>query len=63
MRSSQEIQFAPDNSKVYLAVKALNEDNGGIANKNIRLSIATNEFGVSSTNSVVATDENGVAEI
>lgn len=60
--SSQEIQFAPDNSKVYLAVKALNEDNGGIANKNIRLSIATNEFGVSSTNSVVATDENGVAK-
>ena len=60
--SSQEIQFAPDKSKVYLAVKALNADNGGIANKNIRLSIATNEFGVSSTNSVVATDENGVAK-
>jgi len=60
--SGQEIQLAPDNSKVYLAVKALNEDNGGIANKNIRLSIATNEFGVSSTNSVVATDENGVAK-
>lgn len=59
--SSQEIQLAPDNSKVYLAVKALNADNGGIANKNIRLSIATNEFGVSSANSVVATDENGVA--
>ncbi|MCO8089267.1 Ig-like domain-containing protein [Acinetobacter indicus] len=59
--SGQEIQLAPDNSKVYLAVKALNADNGGIANKNIRLSIATNKFGVSSANSVVATDENGVA--
>ena len=53
--SGQEIQLAPDNSKVYLAVKALNADNGGIANKNIRLSIAENTFGVTSTNSLVAT--------
>ncbi|MFV5392254.1 hypothetical protein VXO80_11640 [Acinetobacter towneri] len=59
--SEQEIQLAPDNSKVYLAVKALNADNGGIANKNIRLSIAENTFGVTSTNSLVATGENGVA--
>ena len=59
--SGQEIQLAPDNSKVYLAVKALNADNGGIANKNIRLSIAENTFGVTSTNSLVATGENGVA--
>ncbi|MFH7409956.1 hypothetical protein [Acinetobacter variabilis] len=59
--SGQEIQLAPDNSKVYLAVKALNADNGGIANKNIRLTIATNKFGVTSTNSLVATGTNGVA--
>lgn len=59
--SVQEIQLAPDNSKVYLAVKALNADNGGIANKNIRLTIATNKFGVTSTNSLVATGTNGVA--
>lgn len=59
--SGQEIQLAPDDSKVYLAVKALNADNGGIANKNIRLTIATNKFGVTSTNSLVATGTNGVA--
>lgn len=59
--SGQEIQLATDNSKVYLAVKALNADNGGIANKNIRLSIATNKFGVTSTNSLVPTSNDGVA--
>lgn len=57
----QNLQQASDNSKVRFAVQVLNADNGGISGKNVRLSIAGNALGVTSTNSLVATGENGIA--
>lgn len=55
------LQLAQDNSQVRVAVKVLNIDKGGIAGKDIRLSIGGEDLGVESTNSKVTSDENGVA--
>ena len=49
----QNLQQASDNSKVRFAVQVLNADNGGISGKNVRLSIAGNALGVTSTNSLL----------
>lgn len=55
------LQIAQDNSQVKIAVKVLNIDKGGIAGKDVRLSIGGEDLGVESTNSKVSSDENGVA--
>lgn len=56
------LQTAQDNSQVKVAIKVLNADKGGIAGKDIRLSITdADKIGVESTSSKVTSDENGVA--
>ena len=56
------LQTAQDNSQVKVAIKVLNADKGGIAGKDIRLSINdADKIGVESTSSKVTSDENGVA--
>lgn len=56
------LQIAQDNSQVKVAVKVLNVDKGGVAGKDVRLSIAdSDKLGVASTNSKVTSDANGVA--
>lgn len=53
---------ANDSSVVKFTVQVLNSDKGGIANKDIRLSIADSEnVGVTSANSLVKTTEGGFA--
>ena len=56
------LQTAQDKSQVKVAIKVLNADKGGIAGKDIRLSINdADKIGVESTSSKVTSDENGVA--
>ncbi|MCY6413231.1 hypothetical protein QTA56_14035 [Acinetobacter sp. VNH17] len=56
------LQTAQDNSQVKVAIKVLNADKGGIAGKDIRLSITdADKIGVESTSSKVTSDENGIA--
>ncbi len=43
------LQIAQDNSQVKIAVKVLNIDKGGIAGKDVRLSIGGEDLGVEST--------------
>ena len=54
---------ANDNSLVKFSIQVLNKDKGGIAGKDVRLSIAdTEKLGVTSTSSSIKTTEGGVAE-
>lgn len=56
------LQIAQDNSQIKVAVKVLNADKGGVAGKDVRLSITdSDKLGVESTNSKVTSDENGIA--
>ncbi|WP_244783273.1 hypothetical protein [Acinetobacter sp. F-1] len=51
-----------DNSVIQIAVQVLNADKGGVSGKNVRLSIEDKEnIGVTSTNSLVSTADNGFA--
>ncbi|MFU8926976.1 beta strand repeat-containing protein [Acinetobacter puyangensis] len=60
--NSSVIQLAQDASSVQFAVTVLNSDKGGIAEKDVRLSISDSEnIGVTSTSSKVTTNDNGTA--
>lgn len=60
--SGNVIVNANDSSVVKFSVQVLNKDKGGIAAKDVRLSIADNEkLGVSSTTSLVKTTDGGFA--
>lgn len=60
--SGNVIVNANDSSVVKFSVQVLNKDKGGIAAKDVRLSIADNEkLGVSSTTSLVKTTDGGSA--
>ena len=60
--SGNPLVQAIDNSSVKIAIQALNADKGGVAQKQIRLSISDPEqLGVTSATSVVTTIENGIA--
>ena len=53
---------AQDNSKVLVAVQVLNADKGGIAGKQVKLSIAdSGKIGVTSKSSTIITSESGIA--
>ena len=59
---AKPIDVAYDNSKVLIAVQALNSDKGGVAAKLVNLSIADSEkLGVTSKTSQVTTGDDGVA--
>lgn len=60
--SDKTIVNANDNSVVKFSVQVLNKDQGGIADKDVRLSITDNEkLGVTSKVSLVKTADGGVA--
>lgn len=60
--SDKTIVNANDNSVVKFSVQVLNKDQGGIADKDVRLSIVDNEkLGVTSKVSLVKTADGGVA--
>lgn len=60
--NAKPIEIASDNSKVLIAVQALNSDKGGVAAKLVNLSIAdSDKLGVTSKTSQVTTGEDGIA--
>jgi len=60
--SGHVIVNANDNSTVQFTVKVLNKDSGGIADKDVRLTISDNEkLGVTSKSSLVKTTEGGLS--
>lgn len=60
--NAKPIEIASDNSKVLIAVQALNSDKGGVAAKLVNLSIAdSDKLGVTSKTSQVTTGDDGFA--
>lgn len=60
--NAKPIEIASDNSKVLIAVQALNSDKGGVAAKLVNLSIAdSDKLGVTSKTSQVTTGADGFA--
>lgn len=60
--NAKPIGIASDNSKVLIAVQALNSDKGGVAAKLVNLSIAdSDKLGVTSKTSQVTTGDDGFA--
>lgn len=60
--NAKPIEIASDNSKILIAVQALNSDKGGVAAKLVNLSIAdSDKLGVTSKTSQVTTGEDGIA--
>lgn len=60
--NAKPIGIASDNSKVLIAVQALNSDKGGVAEKLVNLSIAdSDKLGVTSKTSQVTTGDDGFA--
>ncbi len=59
---SKPIDVAYDNSKVLVAVQALNSDKGGVASKSVSLSISDSDnIGVTSKTSQVTTGDDGIS--